>query len=463
MTKLIAQTNDVSIIVSSKGTTEEEAKTNALRSAIEQAFGTFVSSRTEILNDELVQDQIVSISNGNIKKYEILSSLFLPEQSLHLVTLKASVSLEKLTSFVKSKGYNDVSFDGEGFAMNLKIQKLNASSEIIAIKNLLEQGLILSEGFFDRKLKVGDPRLEAGNDPSSNKYHVPLSVNTTLNSNWSNFNGYYIKTLRKISMSKEEIISSKALNKKIYEYFIVQKIVNGSNYNNSLKHTVESWDFVSSDTLAFRTQDALSYLTSFYVLLNAKYLDGIRISHTLDTIDLDINFNTRYRLASYRDSYLASDMWFTDRIYHAGPFIYNLPFVQSNKAETGQVRSKSDPYTWVEGIRNFSWFSPDCVMPIYNFTENGNRIDSNKAMGEFKMPLINALNSRDYVSSLIFLSETIKTESMPAFPNCYFFDIDNFYRIFEIGNPLSTAYEVRINVSFTEEELGKVKGFTLIK
>jgi hypothetical protein len=116
--KVIGQTNEVSLVVSSKGTTEEDAKTNALRSAIEQAFGTFVSSRTELMNDELVQDQIVSLSNGNIKKFEVLNSLFLPDQNLHLITLNATVSLDKLTSFVQSKGFNDVAFDGGGFAMN---------------------------------------------------------------------------------------------------------------------------------------------------------------------------------------------------------------------------------------------------------------------------------------------------------------------------------------------------------
>ncbi len=68
-----AQTNDVTIVVSSKGNNEEEAKAQALRSAVEQAFGTFVSSRTEILNDELVQDQIVSLSTVNIKKYEAIT------------------------------------------------------------------------------------------------------------------------------------------------------------------------------------------------------------------------------------------------------------------------------------------------------------------------------------------------------------------------------------------------------
>jgi hypothetical protein len=457
--QLGAQTNEVSLVVSSKGTTEEEARTNALRSAIEQAFGTFVSARTEILDDELVQDQIVSVSNGNIKKFEILSSLYLAEQKSHLITLNATVSLDKLTSFVQSKGYNDVSFDGGGFAMNLKIQKLNEKSEIIAIRNLIEQGLILSEGFFDRNLKVGDPRLEASNDPSQNKYQVPLSVNSTLNSNWITFHDYYIKTLKKISMSKDEVISYKAMNKKVYVYFIVEKIVQ-SKHNDYPNLTVESWDFLCTDTLSFRTQDALYYLESYNLILNAKYLDGIRILHTLDTIDLDIEYNTSYSLASYRDSESLSDLWFTERTYVLGHLHYKLPFVQSYRGvELGSVRSKSDPYVWVQGIRNFSWFSPDCVMEIYNFTSNGHRLDSNEAAGEFIMPLINALNSRDYASSLKFLSENIKKGEMPK--DCFLHEDD--HSIFEINNQLTTTYEVKINVSFTEEELGQIKGFKLIK
>ena len=41
----------VTLTVSGTGKTLEEAKKNALRSAIEQAFGAFISSKTEILND----------------------------------------------------------------------------------------------------------------------------------------------------------------------------------------------------------------------------------------------------------------------------------------------------------------------------------------------------------------------------------------------------------------------------
>ena len=66
------------LVVTGQGKTKDEAQQNALRSAIEQAFGTFISSKTELLNDELVSDEIVSLSNGNIQKFEILSELQIP-------------------------------------------------------------------------------------------------------------------------------------------------------------------------------------------------------------------------------------------------------------------------------------------------------------------------------------------------------------------------------------------------
>jgi hypothetical protein len=69
----------VTLITSGQGKTQDEAKQNALRNAIEQAFGAFISSHTEVVNDNLVKDEIISISNGNIQKYEIISESALPD------------------------------------------------------------------------------------------------------------------------------------------------------------------------------------------------------------------------------------------------------------------------------------------------------------------------------------------------------------------------------------------------
>ena len=113
----------VTLIVSGQGQIQDEAKQNALRNAIEQAFGTFISSNTEILNDELVKDEIVSVSNGNIQKFEIISEVQTPDGG-YATALKATVSVTKLTSFVESKGVV-VEFKGGLFASHILIQELN--------------------------------------------------------------------------------------------------------------------------------------------------------------------------------------------------------------------------------------------------------------------------------------------------------------------------------------------------
>lgn len=94
---------EVTLVVSSDGATKEEATHVALRSAIEQAFGCFVSANTEILNDSLVKDEIVTVSNGSISSYEEINVTEL-DSALLSVTLRATVSVNKLISYAKSKG-----------------------------------------------------------------------------------------------------------------------------------------------------------------------------------------------------------------------------------------------------------------------------------------------------------------------------------------------------------------------
>ena len=55
----------------------------------------------QVLNDELIQDEIVSLSQGTITEYSIISSI--ETKNGYNVTTKSTVSLGKLTSFVQSK------------------------------------------------------------------------------------------------------------------------------------------------------------------------------------------------------------------------------------------------------------------------------------------------------------------------------------------------------------------------
>jgi ABC-type uncharacterized transport system substrate-binding protein len=82
-----SENKDVTITASGSGKTLEDAKQSALRSATEQAFGAFISTKTEMFNDQVVADQMASVSSGNIKSFEILNQDQLPDGGSRLKQL----------------------------------------------------------------------------------------------------------------------------------------------------------------------------------------------------------------------------------------------------------------------------------------------------------------------------------------------------------------------------------------
>ena len=234
----------VSITVSGSGKTQDEAKQNALRSAIEQAFGAFISSKTEMFNDQVVADQMASVSSGNIKSYEVLNESQLPDGSWG-VTLKAVVSVDKLTSFVAAKGIA-IEIKGGLFALNIKQQLLNEQGEIKAVSEmvgLLHEPMQIS---FDYVIKSSDPQ---SLDAESKNWEIPIEVTATANKNMDFCANYCIRTLSALSLSIEEVTSYQSLNKAVFTVVINYNGVDKTFYLrkqssiNALNMLTSNWGF----------------------------------------------------------------------------------------------------------------------------------------------------------------------------------------------------------------------------
>jgi len=210
LTPLFAQTeNKVAVItVSGSGKTQDEAKQNALRNAIEQAFGTFISSNTQILNDELVKDEIVSVSSGNIQEYTVLSEVQTPD-GYWTKTVKAKVAIDKLTSFCESKGVN-VEFNGSLFALNIKQQMLNEQNELKSIENMrIVLKEILNQSF-NYVISTSQPTSFGGS------WRIHVIVEGTLNNNFINVSNYLFNTLKGVSCTQSEVDNYISLEKELY-------------------------------------------------------------------------------------------------------------------------------------------------------------------------------------------------------------------------------------------------------
>ena len=118
--------DEVTLTVIGTGENEEKATLQALRSAIEQTFGAFVSANTTILNDKIVQDEIVSISTGNVTKYEKIAVVMLPNGHVS-VSLNATIAINKLISYAQNKGVK-AEFAGSTYATNAKLLHLKIQS-----------------------------------------------------------------------------------------------------------------------------------------------------------------------------------------------------------------------------------------------------------------------------------------------------------------------------------------------
>lgn len=202
----------VTLVVTGQGKTQDEAKQNALRSAIEQAFGTFISSKTEILNDNLVKDEIVSVANGNIEKFEVISEVQI-HQGGFATTLKATVSVSKLTSFVESKGIV-AEFNGSVLAMNIKQQILNEQNEIKSIANISGTCKEILDLACDFMIVRGEPK-QKNND--NNKWAVPITINVNFNKKIEQFNQYLLKSIKGLCMTSEEVSQYNQLGKNTYK------------------------------------------------------------------------------------------------------------------------------------------------------------------------------------------------------------------------------------------------------
>jgi hypothetical protein len=184
--------NDVTLVVSGSGPTKEQATHVALRSAVEQAYGVFVSANTEILNDELVKDEIATVASGNIKSFKELGSNVFSNNQVS-VTLEVCVSINKLTEYAQSKGAV-CDLAGATIVANMKLEQLYKSNSEKALAHLMRELRSLSKEMFDYKMDI--------KSEGNNVFN--LSIDVCANSNTISFIERLKNTIVSISKDRKE-------------------------------------------------------------------------------------------------------------------------------------------------------------------------------------------------------------------------------------------------------------------
>ena len=255
---------NVRIVTSGEGLSKTEATNSALRSAIEQVYGTFVSTNTVLLNDELEKDEIVTVSSGNINSYKYISEI--EKGGKFNVTIEANVSVGKLIKYAQSKGAM-ADLAGEKFNQDLLTYEFYKQNEQKVINHLTKQIEILSSKlFYGYEIQIDNPKLSIGVQDG------PIYCSATINYQ-SNFNllaEHIWKTLASISMSEDEIKWCNNVNVD-YDCFILTK-------PRKIKYKLE-----------YKIGDIKS--ESVFFLRNKKIMN--QISEALEKIDLSFNIKCK--------------------------------------------------------------------------------------------------------------------------------------------------------------------------
>lgn len=355
----MAQVDDVTLVVSGEGVTKDEATTKALRSAIEQAFGVFVSANTEILNDELVKDEIATVSSGNIKKITELGAITKANGNTE-ITLQATVSVKKLTTYAQSHG-SSAEFAGAVFAANLKMTQLNRENTRKAFANLVRQiEAVGTDDLYDCQIEVGNPKANGIVD-------VTLSYYST--AKLSQLTDLIMSTLGALSLSKNERQNYDALEEKYYIYHIppVWGAQGGIDIENNLAADLKNVIYGKGG------YDARAFSITTYSIAFLEPLPDINIKGDIFAIydnkdnlyqlkkrDLVSNVGGgRYEYSN--ETHNNGDFSHCDLEIKHGDGITSIPFIYIPKSYIGKLKSEKN------GKEKIKVFKPTLVCEILGY------------------------------------------------------------------------------------------------
>lgn len=192
--------DEISLTASGNGSTQDAAVKSALRNAIEQAYGAFISTNTQVLNNKLVKDEIVSLSQGVVKSYNIESSAFIKENNTYFVTVKAVVSMNSMASFVNSKTNSSVKVSMGVFDANIKLAELNKQAEKKVLYNLVDF-IATVPYLFSYELSLDEPFVSR---TYKNVYELRGYVKIMKNENTRQVIDLIQKTFKSLSLTEKE-------------------------------------------------------------------------------------------------------------------------------------------------------------------------------------------------------------------------------------------------------------------
>ncbi len=157
------------VIATGIGIDADKARQNAIRNAVEQVIGSYVSSDTIVQNNAILKDDVLNYSGGYVKESKLLSQeksddgLFSVKLEAYVISTKLKRKLESLN--VATKKVEGESLFGEAFS---KVEEKKSSGELLGkILAKYPQAAYVYE--------VGKPEIESTSS-GANKANITIPI-----------------------------------------------------------------------------------------------------------------------------------------------------------------------------------------------------------------------------------------------------------------------------------------------
>jgi len=186
------------VIAEGIGATPDEAIKSAFRAAVRQVVGAVVDAEMIVKNDVIIEDNVLTYSDGFVKKYDEIPGSKSAKSGIHRITIKATIERRSIVAKLKASNVMMLSIDGTELYSEA-VSQLQAAADAAT---LVEKQF---EGFPESCIKisiVGKPQtIEKTDTDATVKFTVLVEPDLIA---YKAFQARLIPILQKVALAKGE-------------------------------------------------------------------------------------------------------------------------------------------------------------------------------------------------------------------------------------------------------------------
>lgn len=433
MIALEAMEGEKKIVADGYGATPDDALKAALQNAVEQAAGAYVSSMTEIENDEIVKDEVLSLSHGFIKEHRKLSESNFGDE--YKVAVAAIIVEKQMIKSLEASGVK-VQYQTSGLVSDLKAWDKMKEDEYKMAKALFDVHQMKNYGIiWNYHLRMEEPMR------SGTQYTVKGTVTASTNTNYTTE-----------FMNLKRILSELALESEEMKYQI------------PVTHTIRkgSSDYISYDRYAFKV---------FKRKRNGKLKEATKV------IDLIVPI-VEPKLTNKRNAYGGRQR--VPLKFYGVNEMTGLMFFAFKKYElplTTQDKNRINE-SWLNRYNTvFDFFSKDFTPYILVLTEGENLLSQSQKVTFYKFMNPKTMDViREYITFIFeaahckvnfqtqsgdvieYVPDAFYAQYAEIRPEVWSTNADIAYKGYLFNKLPNLQFQFMIEKKFTEEEFNQIQG-----